>query len=152
MVLSGCADLLTARGCKTKREPRGLKGILCRVSQAATQREPDCSLRLLRDRRLPGPAVRRKGQAVLFRRVTDYDGLLDAMFNLIRTNAADAAAVLIHLLDVLGAVLEAEADPRRRASLLRHADLAHALGRDTLRDAAALAGLDARRAALPSLP
>ena len=103
----------------------------------------------LRGRSLLAPAVWRDGQAVLFRRTTDYDGLLDAMFHLIRMNASGSAAVLIHLLDVLAAVLAAEQDPRRRGALLRHADLAHALGRDGLRDAAALADLDARHAVLP---
>jgi len=106
----------------------------------------------LRDRHLPGPAVRRGGRVVLFRRTTDYDGLVDAMLHIIRINAAGSAAVLIRLLDVLAAVLAAEGDPRRRATLLRHAHLAHTLGRENLRDAAALADLDARSAALPPHP
>ncbi|MBX9749850.1 MAG: DUF2254 domain-containing protein [Roseococcus sp.] len=105
-----------------------------------------------RDRHLPGPALRRDGRVVLFRRVTDYAGLTDAMFHLIRMSAAGSAAVLIRLLEVLTAVLEVERDPGRRAVLLRHAALAHAQGRDTLRDAAALADLDARRRTIPAAP
>jgi uncharacterized membrane protein len=72
-----------------------------------------------RGRHLPGPAIRRDGRVVLFRRVTDYEGLTDAMFHLIRMNAAASAAVLIRLLEVLAAVLEVERDPGRRAVLLR---------------------------------
>ncbi|WP_431303317.1 DUF2254 domain-containing protein [Sediminicoccus sp. BL-A-41-H5] len=105
-----------------------------------------------RDRHFPGPALHRDGRIVLFRRVTDYDGLTDAMFHLIRLNAAGSAAVLIRLLEVLAAVLEVERDAGRRAALLRHAGLAHALGRDTLRDAAALDDLDARRDATLAVP
>ena len=41
----------------------------------------------------------------------DYDGLVDAMFHLIRQSAAGNAAVLIRLLEVLAAVLGVEADP-----------------------------------------
>ncbi|MBB5696345.1 DUF2254 domain-containing protein [Muricoccus pecuniae] len=100
-------------------------------------------------RHLAGAAVLRDGRAVLFRRVTDYDGLLDAMFHLVRQSGTGSAAVLIHLLDVLAAVLTAEDNPGRRAALLRHANLALAAGREGLRDRAALAALEARHAALP---
>lgn len=44
-------------------------------------------------------------------------------FHLIRQNAAGSAAVLIHRLDVLAAVLSVEREPGRRAALRRHAGL-----------------------------
>ena len=53
----------------------------------------------------------------------DYDGLADAMFHMIRQNAAGNAAVLIRLLEVLTAVVSCEHDPARVAALQRHADL-----------------------------
>ena len=55
--------------------------------------------------------------------VADYDGLTDAMFHMIRQNAATSPAVLIRMLDVLAMVAACERDPGRRASLDRHADL-----------------------------
>ncbi len=54
----------------------------------------------------------------------DYDGLTDAMFHLIRQNAAGSAAVLIRILEVLTAVASCDRDPRRMNALRRHADLA----------------------------
>ena len=53
----------------------------------------------------------------------DYDGLVDAMFHMIRQNAAGSAAVLIRMLEVLTAVASCERDARRGAALQRHADL-----------------------------
>jgi uncharacterized membrane protein len=53
-----------------------------------------------------------------------YDGLVDAMFLLIRQNAAGSAAVLIRLLEVLTAVASCERNPERLDALTRHADLA----------------------------
>jgi uncharacterized membrane protein len=102
----------------------------------------------LRARHLPGAALRRDGRVVLYRRMTDYDGLCDAMFHMIRQHAAGSAAVLIHLLDVLAAVLDVETAPARRAALRRHADLALATAREGVRERAALAELEARHAAL----
>ncbi|HVC51834.1 MAG TPA: DUF2254 domain-containing protein [Stellaceae bacterium] len=54
----------------------------------------------------------------------DYDGLVDAMFHMIRQNAAGSAAVLIRLIEVLTSVLSCEHDPGRVETLRRHADLA----------------------------
>jgi uncharacterized membrane protein len=104
----------------------------------------------LRTRHLPASALRRDGRVVLYRRVTDYNGLCDAMFHMIRQNAASSAAVLIHLLDVLAAVLAVETAPARSAALRWHADLAHALAatRESVRVRAAVAELEARHAAL----
>ena len=53
----------------------------------------------------------------------DYDGLVDAMFHMIRQNAAGNAAVLIRLLEVLTSVLSCEHNPTRVEALRRHADL-----------------------------
>jgi uncharacterized membrane protein len=103
----------------------------------------------LTDRHLPGAAVLRDGRVVLFRRAADYDGLLDAMFHMIRQNGAGSAAVLLRLLEVLGAVLAVEQAPDRRAGLRRHADLALAAGRQSLGERAALDDLEARFVDLP---
>lgn len=73
----------------------------------------------------------------------DYGGLVDAMFHLIRQNAAGNAAVLIRLLEVLTAVVSCEHDPSRVETLQRHADLV--LG-DATRDISTPADLaDVRR-------
>ncbi len=53
-----------------------------------------------------------------------YDGLADAMFLLIRQNAAGSATVLIRLLEVLTSVASCERNPERLDALTRHADLA----------------------------
>ena len=54
----------------------------------------------------------------------DYGGLANAMFHMIRQNAAGSTAVLMRLLEVLTAVVACEHDAERVATLLRHADLA----------------------------
>jgi uncharacterized membrane protein len=102
-------------------------------------------------RHLPGAAVLRGGRAVLRRRrFTDYDGLCDAMFHMIRQNAATGSpAVLIRLLETLARAATVETRPERRAALRRHADLALAAGRAGTTEAAAITDLEARRAAFP---
>ena len=55
--------------------------------------------------------------------VTDYDGLCDAMFHMIRQNAAGSVHVLGRMLDVLTRVAEVERLTDRAAELARHADL-----------------------------
>jgi uncharacterized membrane protein len=52
-----------------------------------------------------------------------YGGLTDAMFHMIRQNAATSPAVLIRAIEVLTAVASCEGDPARQAELQRHADL-----------------------------
>jgi uncharacterized membrane protein len=76
------------------------------------------------DRRLPDPVLRRNGREVLVRKVPDYDGLCDTMFHMIRQNSGGSAAVLIRLVETLQRVEEVERDPRRLATLRRHADWA----------------------------
>ncbi|MEO8058534.1 MAG: DUF2254 domain-containing protein [Burkholderiales bacterium] len=65
----------------------------------------------------------RDGRTVLVVPSADYEGVVDAMFHLIRQNAAGSVAVLVRLLDVLAAVASCERDPGRIAALRRHADL-----------------------------
>jgi uncharacterized membrane protein len=72
---------------------------------------------------LHGGVTEREGETRLVVPATDYDGLTDRMFHLIRQNAAGSAAVLIRMLEVLTAVVSCESDAQRVASLRRHADL-----------------------------
>lgn len=72
---------------------------------------------------LPSGAHLRHGRCVLVVPAVDYGGLVDAMFHLVRQNAAGAAAVLIRMLEVITAVAGCERDAARLAELRRHADL-----------------------------
>lgn len=78
-------------------------------------------------RRLPDGCTRRNGRLRVSRPATDYAGLLDAMFHLLRQASASQPAVLIRLLEVLAQVASVEHDPNRRDGLRRHADLAREL-------------------------
>ena len=77
----------------------------------------------LAPRHLSNGVALRDGRPVLVVPAIDYDGLSDAMFHLIRQNAAGSTAVLMRLLEVLVAVLCCERAPSRVAALQRHADL-----------------------------
>ncbi len=77
-------------------------------------------------RHLPTGAVVREGRVVLVHPVTDYDGLCDAMFHMIRQNAAGSVLVLGRMLDVLTRVAEVERLTTRLRELRRHADLVQA--------------------------
>ncbi len=77
----------------------------------------------LAPRHLPTGVTLRGGQPVVVVPRIDYDGLTDAMFHLIRQNAAGSTAVLMRMLEVLAAALGCERDPSRVAVLQRHADL-----------------------------
>lgn len=68
-------------------------------------------------------AFYRDGQAALIVPAHDYDGIVDAMFHMIRQSAEGNAAVLIRLLEVLTAVASCECDRLRIAALRRHAAL-----------------------------
>ncbi len=74
-------------------------------------------------RSLPTGVWLRDGQTSLVVPSVDYDGLVDAMFHMIRQNAAGSAAVMIRMIDVLAAVASCEACPDRIATLARHANL-----------------------------
>jgi len=54
----------------------------------------------------------------------EYAGLVDAMFHMIRQNAAGKPSVIIRIMEILTAVVTCEHDPVRVAALQRHADLA----------------------------
>lgn len=73
--------------------------------------------------RLPNGVFAREGRPVLVVPSVDYDGLVAAMFHMIRQNAAGKPAVLIRILEVLTAVASCEHDPQRLDTLQRHADL-----------------------------
>ena len=101
--------------------------------------------------RLPSGVTLCGGRLALVAPSIDYGGLVDAMFHLIRQNAAGSAAVLIRMLEVLTAVVSCEHQPDRASQLPRHADLV--LG-DAARDVstpADLADLRARHAAFEAM-
>jgi uncharacterized membrane protein len=82
--------------------------------------------------RLPTGQHLSEGRLTLLVPTVDYDGLTDTMFHPLRQSAAGNALVLIRLLEVLAAVAGCEADPARRATLQRHADLVMADGERTI--------------------
>ena len=63
------------------------------------------------------------GRPALVVPAVDYGGLADAMFHMIRQNAAGSVAVLIREIEVLTAAVACERTPARQAELQRHADL-----------------------------
>ncbi len=68
------------------------------------------------------------GRLLFQRDTTDYDGLTDAMFHVIRQNAARAPSVLIHIAYVLHKVAQCEPDGARRDALRRHGELVRSDG------------------------
>ena len=76
-----------------------------------------------------------------------YDGLVDAMFLMIRQNAAGSAAVLIRLLEVLTSVASCERNSERLDALTRHADLALGDAERNVDNPADLADIRKRREA-----
>jgi uncharacterized membrane protein len=107
-------------------------------------------------RNLPNGVWLHNGQTSLLVPSVDYDGLVDAMFHMIRQNAAGSTAVLIRLLDVLTAVATCETRSDRHATLARHADLVGEDGRRTIKNRGDLHDLLGRYAhfdaALSALP
>ncbi len=97
-------------------------------------------------RHVPSGITPVDGVAVLCTPATSYDGLADAMFNMIRQNAAGSAAVLIRLVEVLAAVADCEPNAGRMATLRRHAGLVVDDARRTIGTPADLADLLARHA------
>lgn len=102
-------------------------------------------------RHLPTGVTRRDGRAALFIPAVDYDGLIDAMFHMIRQNASGSAAVLIRLIEVLTAVASVERSPARLRALHRHADLVRADAEHSLPSASDLADLQRRHAAFVAM-
>jgi uncharacterized membrane protein len=74
-------------------------------------------------RNLPNGVWLRDEKVCLVMPSVDYDGLVDAMFHMIRQNAAGSTAVLIRLLEVLTAVASCETDASRHGTLARHTAL-----------------------------
>lgn len=72
---------------------------------------------------LPTGVLIRDGRLALVVPSIQYDGLLNAMFHMIRQNASANAAVLIRILEVLTSVASVERDHGRRMWLKGHADL-----------------------------
>lgn len=95
-------------------------------------------------RHLPTGVVMREGRLVLIYPVTDYDGLCDAMFHMIRQNAAGSVHVLGRMLDVLGRVAEVEQLTGHATELARHAELVIAAARRDVADPSDLADLEDR--------
>lgn len=98
----------------------------------------------LAPRHLPTGVHERDGRIVLVHPATDYDGLCDSMFHMIRQNAAGSAHVLGRMLDVLTRVARVERSPGRVEELRRHADLVVAAARRDVADPADLEDLVAR--------
>jgi len=101
----------------------------------------------LASRRLPDGCTLREGCVRLERSATDYAGLTDAMFHMLRQGAAGQPAVIIHLADVLGTVAAVEGDPARRTTLRRHLDLVRETAEGAAYDSSARAALAGRHAA-----
>ncbi len=64
----------------------------------------------------------RDGQVVLVLPSTDYAGLVDTMFNMIRQSASGNAAVLIRMLEIIAIVVSCERSGSRHETLRRHAN------------------------------
>ncbi len=71
---------------------------------------------------LPNGVTTRHDRPVLVVPLIDYEGLLSAMLQMIRQNAAGKPPVLNKILQVLTAVAGCERDPARIAALRSHAD------------------------------
>jgi uncharacterized membrane protein len=81
----------------------------------------------------------------------DYDGLIDAIFNMIRQNASGSPAVLIRLIEVLTAGASAERTPGRLRAMHRHADLVLADAEHSLSSVSDLADLRRRHEAFVAM-
>jgi uncharacterized membrane protein len=93
---------------------------------------------------LPNGVSSKDGMSFLVVPAVTYDGLLDAMFHLIRQDAAGSSAVLIRIVDVLTAVATCEPLAPRRAALERHARLVVADARRSIGNESDLNDLLAR--------
>ena len=101
----------------------------------------------VRGRHLPGGVVLREGRPVMIHERVTYDGLVDAMFHMIRQNAAGSTAVLATGLDVMTAAASVERNDTRLATLRRHADLWLVDARRDIANPADLADVERRHAA-----
>lgn len=87
---------------------------------------------------LPSGVLTRDDRPALVMPSVDYAGLTDAMFHMIRQNAAGNPALLIRMIEVLTAVLGCERQPERIAALQRHANLVLADAERTIASASDL--------------
>lgn len=99
----------------------------------------------LEHRSLPNGCTARAEQVRVQRPATDYAGLADAMFHMIRECGVSSPPVMIRLLEVLAEVGAVEGDSDRRKVLRRHAELAAEAALDTVTDRAAREDIAARR-------
>ncbi|WP_370689809.1 DUF2254 domain-containing protein [Phenylobacterium sp.] len=90
----------------------------------------------------------RDGRVVLLRPVSDYAGLVDVSFDMIRQNGAGAPSVMIRMLEVLALTAEQERDPDRLAVLVAHADKIMADGQKAFANPGDLQDLHQRHRAL----
>ena len=96
---------------------------------------------------LPTGVLIRDDRTVLVVPSIQYDGLLNAMFHMVRQNALTSPAVLIRILDVLTAVVSAERDHSRMMYLKEHADLVAGDARRNITTPADLRDIDLHHAA-----
>jgi len=75
------------------------------------------------ERHLPSGVFHHDNRVALVVPPFTYDGLVDAMFHMVRQNSSGKPALLIRILDVLTAVTCCEEALDRRQTLKRHADL-----------------------------
>jgi uncharacterized membrane protein len=99
----------------------------------------------LEHRNLPNGCTARSEQVRVQRPATDYAGLADAMFHMIRESGVTSPPVMIRLLEVLAEVGAVEHDAGRRKVLRRHAELAAEAALNTITDRAAREDIAARR-------
>jgi uncharacterized membrane protein len=95
-------------------------------------------------RHLPTGVHAREGRIALVHSATDYAGLCDAMFHMIRQNAAGSSHVLGRMLDVLARAAEVERSPGRVRELGRHADLVIGAARRDVAEPSDLGDLEQR--------
>lgn len=81
------------------------------------------------NKELPPEVLRdRSGTVRLVRRVTTFAGTLDAAFNQIRQAGAAKPAILIHMLEAIGAIAAHTRTEEQRTALARHASLLQGAG------------------------
>jgi uncharacterized membrane protein len=123
-------------------DPHTAMGVLDRLGAALCEFAP---------RYLPTGVLLRDDRPALVVPAVQYDGLLDAMFQMIRQSALANAAVQRHLLDVLTAVVSTERDPERMKCLRQQADIIEQDARRNISTPADLRGIVARHAAFVTM-
>ncbi len=98
----------------------------------------------LASRSLPSGTTVIDGRLRLSRGATDYAGLVDAMFHMLRQAGAGTPSVMIRLLEILAEAGAVERAMDRRRCLRRHADLARDAALPGTRDATALDAIGQR--------